>query len=130
MTEHPNLDVMRKALNAFQTGDVPVMLALFSKDIVWRVPGRNPLAQDYRGRDEFFGFLGRLMQLTDGTFKVESLDMMANDRGGLFVDRVTAERDGRRLDVRLLLQVTIVDGQIVEGIDYFHQEHLWDAFLA
>ena len=43
-------------------------------------------------------------------------------------DRVTAERDGRRLDVRLLLHVTVRDGRIVEDRDYFHPEHLWDAF--
>lgn len=36
--------------------------------------------------------------------------------------------DGAALDVGLLLHVTIRDGQIVEGVDHFHQEHLWDAF--
>jgi hypothetical protein len=29
-----------------------------------------------------------------------------------------------------LLQVTVENGQIVEGIDYFHPEHAWDAFWA
>jgi hypothetical protein len=59
---------------------------------------------------------------------VDSLDMFANDRGGVYVDRVTAERNGRKLDVTLLLYVTIKDGQIVEGMDCFHHEHLWDGF--
>lgn len=54
--------------------------------------------------------------------------MLADEAGGVFVDRITAERKGRTLDVRLCLAVTIRGGRIVEGIDHFHQEHLWDAF--
>ena len=42
--------------------------------------------------------------------------MLANDAGGVFVDRLTAEREGKKLDVRLLLHVTIRGGQIVEGV--------------
>jgi uncharacterized protein len=130
MAEHPNLDVMRRALKAFQTGDVPTLTQVFAQDVVWRVPGRNPVARDYRGQAEVFGFFGRLMELTNGTFKVQSIEVFANDRGGVFVDQVTAERNGKTLDVRLLLHVTISGGQITEGVDAFHQEHLWDAFWA
>lgn len=128
MNDHPNLQVMRKALTAFQTGDMPTLMQVFSKDMVWRVPGTSALAKDYRGQAEAFGFFGRLMQETRGTFKIDSIDMFANDRGGVFIDRVTAERHGKKLDVRLILHVTIEDGQIVEGTDCFHHEHLWDAF--
>lgn len=130
MSEHENLQLMRRTLDAFLSGDMPTLAQVFSKDIVWRVPGKSFLAKDYKGQKEVFGFLGRLMELTGGTFRVESLDMLANDAGGVFVDRLTAERNGRKLDVRLLLYVAIRRGQIVEGFDHFHQEHLWDAFWA
>ena len=130
MSDHPNLGVMKRAVQAFREGDGATLAQVFATDVVWHVPGRSSLAKDYRGQAEVFGFFGRLMELTSGTFALESLDMFANDRGGVFVDRVTAERNGRKLDVRLLLQVIIKDGQIVEGFDCFHQEHLWDAFWA
>ena len=112
MAEHPNLEVMRRALKAFQTGDLPTLTQVFAQDVVWRVPGRNPVARDYRGQAEVFGFFGRLMELTAGTFKIQSIEVFANDRGGVFVDQVTAERNGKTLDVRLLLHVTISGGQI------------------
>jgi uncharacterized protein len=128
VNDHANLQVMRRALEAFRAGDLAALSQVFARDVVWRVPGTNVLAQDYTGQEAVFGFFGRLMQLTNGTFRIESLDMLANDAGGVFVDRVMAERDGRQLDVRLLLHVTIRDGQIVEGVDYFHPEHAWDAF--
>jgi len=100
---------------------------VFAKDIVWHVPGKSFLAKDYRGQEDVFGFLGRLMELTNGTFQVDSRDVLANDRGGVFVDRLTAQRDARTLDVSLLLHVVIEDGRIVEGFDHFHPEHVWDA---
>jgi len=109
---------------------MPALAQLFSKDVVWRVPGRSFLAKDYRGQEEVFAFFGRLMELTGGTFRVESLDMLASDAGGVYLDRLTAERSGRRLDVRLALYVTIRGGHIVEGLDHFHQEHVWDAFWS
>ena len=130
MTEHPNLAIMRRALEAFGSGDIPALAQLFSKDVIWHVPGKTSLARDYKGHEEVFGFFGRLMELTSGTFRAESFDMLANDAGGVFVDRLTAERNGKKLDVRLLLQVTIRGDQIVEGFDHFHQEHLWDAFWS
>ncbi|HEY7449891.1 MAG TPA: nuclear transport factor 2 family protein [Vicinamibacterales bacterium] len=130
VAEHPNLLLMRRALDAFRSGDVPTLAQVFARDVVWRVPGRSALAKDYKGQDEVFGFFGRLMELTNGTFRVESLDMFANDRGGVFVDRLSAARDGKTLDVRLLLHVSIRNGQIAEGVDCFHPEHTWDEFWS
>jgi len=130
VSEHPNLRVMRRTVAAFQSGDLATLAEVLSKEVAWRVPGKSFLAKDYVGHEEVFGFFGRLMELTSGTFRVESVDMLANDAGGVFVDRLTAERNGRTLDVRLLLHVAIRSGQIVEGVDHFHQEHLWDAFWS
>ncbi len=130
VSEHANVVLMRRTLDAFRSGDIPTLAEVFSKDIVWRVPGNSFLSKDYKGQEDVFGFFGRLMELTAGTFRVESVDIMANDEGGVFVDRLSAERNGRTLDLRLALHVTIRNGQIVEGVDHFHHEHLWDAFWA
>ena len=146
MNDHPNLEVMSGT-----RASLPAKISLSGEGdglgIWWADPGAPPprfsrvmlygacqgrvlLAKDYRGQAEVFGFFGRLMELSGGTFALESLDILANDSGGVFVDRATAARNGRKLDVRLLLQVIIKDGQIVEGFDCIHQEHLWDAFWA
>jgi ketosteroid isomerase-like protein len=130
MDDDANLALMRRTLDAFRAGDVATLAQTFADDVVWRVPGRSALSNDYRGQAEVFRFFGRLMELTGGTFRVEPVDMLANDRGGVYIDRLTARRDGRTLDVRLLLQVVIRNGRISEGIDHFHPEHAWDAFWA
>jgi len=42
MNSHPNLQVMKRTLEAFQAGDIPTLAEMFSKDVVWRVrpPGK------------------------------------------------------------------------------------------
>ena len=130
MAEHPNLLLMRRALDALRSGDMSTLAQVFARDVVWNVPGRSVLARAYKGQDEVFGFFGRLMELTNGTFQLESLDMFANDRGGVFVDRLAAARNGKALDVRVLLHVSIQNGQIAEGTDCFHPEHAWDEFWS
>jgi len=129
MSEQANLDVMRRAVEAFRAGDVGALHALFAPDVAWHVPGKSPLAKDYRGRAEVFGFFGRLMNETAGTFRLETVEMLANAEGGVYVDRVRAERKGRMLDVMLLLRVSIAGGRITGGWDCFHQEHVWDSFF-
>jgi ketosteroid isomerase-like protein len=128
MNGQANLEVMRRTLDAFLRGDVASLSALISPEIIWHVPGRNPLAKDYRGHAEVFGFFGKLMEGTGGTFRLESIDMLANERGGVYIDRARAERAGKSLEVMLILRVTIRDGCITEGWDCFHQEQLWDSF--
>jgi len=128
MGNQDNLALMRRTVGAFQSGDMATLSDVFAQDVVWRVPGKSSLAKTYAGQAAVFGFFGQLMELTGGSFRVESLGMLANDSGGVFVDRLMARRDGRELDISVCLAVRIEGGRIVEGIDHFHQEHLWDAF--
>ena len=70
MSDHPNLELMRRTLAAFQVGDMAGLAELLAPQVVWHVPGRSPLAGDHRGRDEVFGFFGSLMELSGGTFSI------------------------------------------------------------
>jgi ketosteroid isomerase-like protein len=130
MTQQANLTLMKRAVDAFVKGDMAALSTMFAPDVVWHVPGRHMLAKDYRGRDEVFGFFGRLMEETGGSFRLEPIEALAGESGGIYVDRVRAERKGRSLDILLLLRVTISDGRITEGWDCFHQEHLLEEFMA
>ena len=72
MNAQQNLQLMRRTLDAFLSGDGPTLAQVFSQDVVWRVPGNSLLARDYKGQAEVLGFFGRLMELTGGTFRVVS----------------------------------------------------------
>ena len=128
MTPTDHLQLMQRTLAAFARGDIAELSRLFAPDVVWIVPGRHRVAGTFRGQAEVFGYFASLMQLSAGTFTLAPIDAFANARGGVFIDRATAERDGRRLDDVLALHVTIRDGRIVEGRDFFHDAAQWDAF--
>lgn len=97
MADHPNVDLLRRGFEAFSNGDFDTLRDVFSEDVVFHVGGNNPLAGDYKGIDEVFGFLGRLVEETGGTFSLDLHDVLANDEHGVALVRASAERQGKRL---------------------------------
>ena len=82
---------------AMARGDVTSARQAFQADVVYTVPGKSSLAGVYRGPDAVMGYLGRLMELTRGTYRISAMHWMVSD------DRVSlhtvnhAERNGQSL---------------------------------
>jgi len=51
MTNHDNVDVVRRQYAAFTAGDVGALATLLSPDIVHHVPGSAVVSGDHKGRD-------------------------------------------------------------------------------
>ncbi|HJR44001.1 MAG TPA: nuclear transport factor 2 family protein [Actinomycetota bacterium] len=98
MGEHPNLQNLRKGYEAFQQGDMATLAELFAQDVVWHVPGDSPISGDYKGQEEVFGYFGKLVQETEGSFKLDIEAMFADAERGVAVHRLTADRQGKHLD--------------------------------
>ncbi len=122
---HPNEELIRRGYGAFSSGDMQTVDELLADDVVWHVPGRGPVAGDYRGKQEVLGFFARLVQETGGTFNIEVHDVLANDEHGVVLVRSTAQRDGRTLDDRGAHVIHIEGGKIKE-----FWGHPWDAYAA
>jgi uncharacterized protein len=43
---HPNEELVRRDYDAFAKGDMDTVRELFDPELVWRFPGRSPLAGD------------------------------------------------------------------------------------
>ena len=97
---HPNVDLLNKGYDAFDKGDLDTIRALFTEDVVFHVGGHNQLTGDYRGIDEVFGFFGKIVELTGGTFKIERHAILADDEHGAVLSTSTAQRDGKSLSVK------------------------------
>ena len=93
---HPNEELARRGYKAFAEGDLATIGEIFAEDVVWHISGSSPLARDYRGKDEVLGFLGSLMTVTEGTFRAEVHDILANDEHAVVIVTVSAERDGKK----------------------------------
>lgn len=115
---HPNEALLRRGYDAFGKGDMATIAELFADDIIWHVPGNNPLAGDYKGRDNVLAYFGKSVELTGGTLKVEVHDILANDEHGIALTRDTAQRAGKSLDDNAVQVFHIRDEKVVES--WFH----------
>ena len=122
LTEHPNVTMIRALFSAFRARDIETVQAAIAADATWHFPGRmGHLAGDHVGRDAIFEFLARVPTLTNDTFRVELIDVIANDRNAVALFRGTAQRDGKTLDNPTCLRIQLEHGQIKELWEF-----VWD----
>jgi ketosteroid isomerase-like protein len=116
--EHPNVELLRRGYEAYGSGDLETINELFADDIEWHVAGRSPIAGDYHGKEEVFGFFAKLMELSGGTSRLEVHDVLANDEHGVALVVGSGSREGREFSGRDVHTFHFRDGKVVE---------LWDA---
>jgi uncharacterized protein len=130
MAEHPNVDLLRKGYSAFAKGDMDTVRELFAEGITWHVPGNNMFSGDYVGRDAVFGFFGKLMEETGGTFRQEIHDVLANDTHAVALVEVHAEREGKVLDSRNVHVMHVESGQVTEFWNFAEDTSKVDDFWS
>src|SRR3954449_3646674 len=107
MGANENVAVMRRAYEAFNTGDIDTLTELFDERAVWHLPGRSSFADDYQGRDATLEYFGQLAQETGGTFRAELKHLAADDDGHVVgIHRSTGDRNGKHLDVAESIDIT------------------------
>ena len=112
---HPNEELAREAAAAFQQGDMDALRDKYlAADTRWHVPGRNPIAGDYQGVDQVLGLFGKIFELTDGTYRIEVHDVVANDEHVVSLLTARAERAGKQLTANQTLVSHFADGKFHE----------------
>ena len=101
MGEHPNVARAESFVKAYQASDFDSVREFLAPDIVWHVAGNHQLSGDYRGIDAVLDYYGRAQELTGGSLRIESVEIMADDRFGGIIMRAQAKRDGQSMDVTL-----------------------------
>lgn len=129
MAEHPNVERLRDAYTAFAKGDLAAFDELWTDDITWHIPGRSQLAGTYEGRPAIFELFGRLIELTDGTFRAEPRALVADDEWGFAVVGLSAHRGARSLETMDVHTVRLVDGRMAEfwttSTDPYATDEFW-----
>ena len=126
-----NVATMRRAYEAFNTGDIETLTELFDETAVWHLPGRSSMATDYQGRDATLAYFGRIGQETGGTFRAELEDLTADDDDRVVgIHRSTGERNGKHLDVGDCIVFQLKDGRITDGREHFEDLYAWDEFWS
>lgn len=127
--DQSNAELLRSGYAAFAEGDVGAVLALFSEDIAWHIPGRNLLSGDYTGHDEVLGFFQALGERSNGTFRLDVHDVLDNGEDKvLALVTENAERGGARLQFEAVHVWRMQDGKATSMQAFLADDHEADEF--
>ena len=125
-----DVDVVRQAYAALDSGDMYVLEQCFARDAVWHEPGANIYSGDRIGwpeiRDEVLALLGPLSR---GAFRAELVDVATIGLEYVVaVHRGQGEHDGRTLDSLGFQVIRVVRGRIQEVWSIYANQAEVDAF--
>lgn len=130
MTEHPNVEIVRKAYEEFAAGNVGALASIFADDVVWHIPGRSSVSGEHRGRDAVFAAFAKLAELSGGTFRIDVHDIVGNGTHVVGLQRNTASREDKTLDVNVAQVAHLSEGKIVEMWAHVFDVHALDEFWS
>ena len=125
---HPNADLLRAHLEALAQGDIAQAMSFYSDDVVFHYPGRNPLSGDHRGKEQVLALMGRVMGMTDGSFRPEVHDILASDDHVAALVTVHAARGGTEVAWQSVDLYHVRDGKISEHWVHEVDQALVDQF--
>jgi ketosteroid isomerase-like protein len=129
--EHPNAAKVRATYEALAAGRIDVISDSLADDLVLHVPGAGAISGEYHGKEAVFALFTRWFAETQGTFRLELIDVMANDTYAVALHHVTAERNGKRLDMKNFAVFEInADGKAVGRWEFLEDVDAHDEFWS
>jgi ketosteroid isomerase-like protein len=123
------VDVMRRYLEAMQSGDRERAFGFLADDIVLHVPGRSPYAGERRGRHEVIEYIHAALAHTDDV-EVTLIDMLVSDRHVALIVQERLEGGGRVLDMRRTNVYRVQNERIAEVWIFESDQYAVDDYLA
>jgi uncharacterized protein len=95
--------------------------------VVWHVPGKHPLAGDYRRRDEVLHLLEQVSALG---FVLTEEDVFGNDQHVCALSRMGAGRPGLEVTTRVVSIFRFHDQRQLERWFYPDEMAVWNAIFT
>jgi len=117
-------ELVGKAYEALASGDRDRIDEYWATDMVWLVPGHNPLSGMYHGLDAFLGFMGQVGELSANSFNMTPVAVMVGDDYSADVTHNVGYRAGHegtgevpytKLDIDVVHVLRWRDGKVIEG---------------
>ncbi len=112
------VDRVKAAYAALAAGDRKEIEKYWDQDMVWEVPGHNQLSGWKYGREEFLAFMGRVGELSGGSFHMDQITILTNEDYSCDVTNNQGNRAGNT-DKKLNIDVAHVlrwrNGKIIAG---------------
>jgi ketosteroid isomerase-like protein len=127
MTERDRRNI--ETVHLMYTGDESER-ANIAQNIVWHVPGHNPVSGDYRGFEEYTSLMpSRMAPLTRWDFTLG--DVMVNGDFVMTTFQLKGERKSKVIDIKggHLMRVSD-EGKVVEGWGFTDEQDALDDFFS
>jgi uncharacterized protein len=96
------MDSKERLIRAFYAArarrDWAAVRELLAADVIWHEAGDQDYSGDHCGNDEVTALLRRLVEVTEGSFALEPLDLIATAEHVAINVRWSAERSGTRVE--------------------------------
>jgi ketosteroid isomerase-like protein len=112
MEQHPNEKLLLEVYAKFAEGDLGFLFGNTAPDMKWTVPGKAPHSGVFNN-ETFVGALGKVMEISGGTFGEAVVHCVANDEKGVVVADHWLTRDGKKIEYRADHIWGFRDGKIV-----------------
>ena len=114
MSEHPNVQIARRAWEAASRGDVETLLDTLEPDVVWHATARGtPWSGTHRGAEAVVDHLARVGE-TSERFQATLADVLASDERVLLVFHASFRSRARVAELDYLLLARIDAGRVAE----------------
>jgi len=128
MPTHPNVAIVQKMYECFNKNDMDtIRKEVFAPGLVWRLPGRHPLAGVKRGPEEVIAFFSQL-----GKSNIQ-VDLIKIDAWGeetvVEVHRGHGQNKGAALDAVNCTHYQIRDGKIAGVQVFMSDQYAADNFF-
>ncbi|MCS3797219.1 nuclear transport factor 2 family protein [Niastella sp. OAS944] len=125
--QHPNLAIINRFFEAYGKFDLNAMREVVAENVKWTIPGHHPLSGTKVGIDEVLAFFTHLGK---SNFKADPIVLGVNDQYVIDCHRGWSNReDGNNIDILWCLLWKIVDGKIVEVVNFAADQHEADRFF-
>ena len=130
MTEHPNVELIRRLIAARLTMDAKVLQDVLGEDVVWHIPGEDQWAGDIRGRDALIALWTGVAE-EGGSLSFDLHDVLANDEHAVALTNVTMNRrDKGSLEMRSVWIFHCSGGKVTEGWFFDENPAVTSAFWS
>jgi ketosteroid isomerase-like protein len=129
-SKHPNIEVWEQVYDCFTAGDMDKLAQLIAPNVVWHVPGDNLISGTYTSREAIFGCFNKIFELSQGSYKPQLLDILADDTYTVAILHGIARRGEKTLDQDYAFISKIRDGQIAELWEAWGEGAAWNEFWS
>jgi ketosteroid isomerase-like protein len=116
MKTSANIQLVSLYFASLAKGDLQTLGSLFADDVIWHQPGKGRLSKTYHGKQDLFALFGQFMEISAGSFKIDSLtDVMENgDLVAATLHFSARKTNGQSVSMNGVDLMKIKDGKIKE----------------